>query len=387
MRASRLDNSQTIAGSYLDASDSREKASGGLFPAGVTGMWTIGSDDLRIVAIFSESQIDGIIQAVCDALPAIGGGEIVVGHYASDTPATQAFLSEPIGKQMPGWQISLSLVTPDPFQAAADKQRLVYITIACVAIGVIAVLAGASAKYIRKQMKLTRLKNDFVATVSHELKTPLASMRVLIDTLVAGRITDQAQADEYLQIIARENTRLSRLIDNFLTFSRMERNKCAFEFNKLDVAELVAEAVASAGERFGGAEPCLAVEAAPDLPPITGDQDALVTVILNLLDNAWKYSGDNRKIRLQAVADGQFVCIKVSDNGIGMAPRTVRRIFTRFYQADRKLTALGGCGLGLSIVKFILDAHGGLIEVVSRPGDGSTFIVKLPAQQISKGDS
>jgi len=379
MRAYLLYWAQVHAASFLDADGAI--ASQELFPTGIGDLWAAASSDRRIVALFTDSQMESIIQEVCDALPPIRGAGVAIRYNPSSDAEAGAFLSEPVGAPMPGWRISLFLKKPDPFQTAADRQRVVYLIIAGVAIGLIAVLAGAIARYIGRQMKLTRLKNDFVATVSHELKTPLASMRVLIDTLVAGRLADQAQADEYLQLIARENLRLSRLIDNFLTFSRMERGKCAFEFEEVQVADLLAEAVESTGDRFTSEPACLEIDIAGDLPPVYGDRDALVTVILNLLDNAWKYSGDDRAIRLKAFPRQRWVCIKVIDNGIGMSARTARRVFGRFYQADRTLTrSAGGCGLGLSIVKFILDAHGASIEVVSRPGAGSTFIVKLPAR-------
>ncbi len=379
MRAYLLYWAQVHAANFLDAD--RPTVTRELLPTGVENLWSTASADKRVVALFTDSQMECIVQDVCDALPKIRGAGIVIRYNSADTVSPDAFLSEPVGKPMPGWRISLFLRKPDPFQTAADRQRLIYLITAGVAIGLIAVIAGAIARYLRRQMKLTRLKNDLIATVSHELKTPLASMRVLIDTLIAGRLADQAQADEYLQLIARENLRLSRLIDNFLTFSRMERNKCAFEFEEIQVADLVNEALESTGDRFTGKDRCLKVTVDSDLPPISGDRDALVTVILNLLDNAWKYSGDDRAICLKATARGRYVCIKVIDNGIGMSARTVRRIFGRFYQADQTLTRpAGGCGLGLSIVKFILDAHGASIDVVSRGGAGSTFIVKLPAQ-------
>ncbi len=386
MRAYRLDYAHIRAEDYLDGLDQRVGKE--LAPAGTPGMWSVASSDGRIVALFSDSQMDVILAEVCDALPAIHAGGVAIQYNPSQEAESGAFISEPVGKQMPGWRIALFLKTPDPFQAAADRQRLLYFIIAGVAIGLIALLSGATGRYVRRQMRLTRLKNDLIATVSHELKTPLASMRVLIDTLVDGRISDKAQADEYLQLIARENLRLSRLIDNFLTFSRMERNKRAFEFDQLHVADIVDEAIASTGDRFIGENSCLKTKIAADLPPIAGDCDALVTVILNLLDNAWKYSGDDRAIRIKADLKGRFVRIKVVDNGIGMPPRTVRRIFNRFYQADNTLTrSAGGCGLGLSIVKFILDAHRASIEVVSRPGSGSTFIVKIPAQPHNGNDT
>ena len=383
MKAYLLDQAQACAEEYL--ADDGPDAAAELSPTGLEEIWSLASPDKRIVALFTHAKLDRIIQDVCDALPRPPGSVTTARYNPSDDISPNAFISEPVGEEMPGWRMSIFLQKPDPFQAAADKQRIVYLITAGVAIALITVLAGAVARHLRRQTKLTRLKNDLIATVSHELKTPLASMRVLIDTLVDGRLDDQSQADEYLQLIARENLRLSRLIDNFLTFSRMERNKCAFEFAELRTNELIDEALASAGERFTGDGGCLEVTVEPDLPPIAGDSDALVTVILNLLDNAWKYSGDDREIRLKVFYRERAVWIKVKDNGIGMSPRTVRRIFARFYQADRALTSSGGCGLGLSIVKFILDAHGAAIEVVARVDSGSTFIVKIPARKSRNG--
>jgi len=385
MRAYRLDRAQVYAEGYLDANG--QVASQGVSPTGVGKLWAVASSDRRIVVLFTDA-LEDVFRNTCDTLPTIRGAGLDIRYDPTGEGDPSAFLSEPVGKHMPGWWIFLFLEDPDPFHAAADRQRTIYFIIAGVSIALIVVLAGAVARYLGRQMKLTRLKNDFVATVSHELKTPLASMRILIDTLVDGRVADQAQAHEYLQLIARENLRLSRLIDNFLTFSRMERSKCAFEFDEIQVADLVNEALESTGERFIGKDRCLEVTVDPDLPPILGDRDALVTVILNLLDNAWKYSGDDREIHLKATARGRYVRIKVIDNGIGMSARTARRIFGRFYQADRTLTrSAGGCGLGLSIVKFILDAHGASIDVVSRPGAGSTFTVIFPAQTSNETDT
>jgi signal transduction histidine kinase len=384
LRAHRLDESQRYAEIYLDSGS--RALPGELTPLIDGEIWAVASSDARVAAVFKRSRIEGMIDSVCNALSIRGCG-VTVKYAPASEPESDAFVSDFIGPCMPGWRISMFLRRPDPFQAAADKQKQIYFITAGVAIGLIVVLSGATGRYVRRQMKLTRLKNDLIATVSHELKTPLASMRVLIDTLVEGRINDKSQADEYLQLIARENLRLSRLIENFLTFSRMERNRRAFEFERLYVDELIAEAIESTGDRFLGDDSSLEIDIADDLPPIAGDRDAMITVILNLLDNAWKYSGDDRKIRIKADLRGRFVRIKVIDNGIGMPTRIVRRVFERFYQADLTLTrSAGGCGLGLSIVKFILDAHRATIEVVSRSGSGSTFIVKIPAQPADEAD-
>jgi signal transduction histidine kinase len=230
-----------------------------------------------------------------------------------------------------------------------------------------------------RQIRLTRLKNDLIATVSHELKTPLTSIRVLTDTLLAGKLQDEVKAHEYLQLIARENVRLSRLIDSFLTFSRMERNKKKFEMRDVRPAEIAGDAVEAVRERYMSAGFALDVNTEPDLPVVLGDRDALVTVVINLLDNAWKYSQNDKRVSLRTYAADSEVRFEVADHGIGLSRREVRRIFEKFYQVDRSLSReASGVGLGLSIVRFIVGAHGGRIDVTSKPGTGSTFTVCLP---------
>ncbi|MCK5001207.1 MAG: HAMP domain-containing histidine kinase, partial [Anaerohalosphaera sp.] len=224
-----------------------------------------------------------------------------------------------------------------------------------------------------------RLKNDFVATVSHELKTPLASMRVLIDTIIEGNYRDQSQVREYLELVAKENKRLTGLIDNFLTFSRMERNKHAFNIVSTDAGEIAEDAAEAVRTRFEQNGNTLKITVDADAGEIKADHDAMVTVLVNLLNNAWKYSGDDKKIALNVYRKDGVVNFEVSDNGVGMNKRVVRKMFDRFYQADSSLARKAeGCGLGLSIVKFIVDAHSGTIEVESEAGKGTVFTVSLP---------
>jgi signal transduction histidine kinase len=270
-------------------------------------------------------------------------------------------------------------VGQDPFSVATSR-KAAYLWTGGAGIVLIVVLACTVAGFVSRQMRLTRLKNDLIATVSHELKTPLASMRMLVDTLLEGRYRDQDRVREYLQLVGRENQRLSRLIDNFLAFSRMERNKHAFQFTEVEVGEIVAAAVEAVQDRF--AAPCcqLEVDVAPDLPAVFGDRDALTTVLLNLLDNAHKYTRDDKHVRIRAYTQDSQAVIEVRDNGIGIPRRAQRRIFDRFYQVDQSLTRkAGGCGLGLSIVQFIVTAHGGSIAVASDVASGTTFTVRLPA--------
>jgi signal transduction histidine kinase len=223
------------------------------------------------------------------------------------------------------------------------------------------------------------MKTDLVATVSHELKTPLASMRVLVDALLEENKFEPTKTRDYLELIAGENQRLSRLIGNFLTFSRIERNRQRFEFAETRPEEVVQTAVHAMRERLQAPACQLEIDVEEGLPALRADRDALVTVLLNLLDNAHKYTPRDRRIVVRAYREGSNVVFAVKDNGIGIAAREQKRIFRRFYQVDRRLAReTGGCGLGLSIVDFIVRAHGGEVRVESQPGAGSTFRVLTP---------
>jgi signal transduction histidine kinase len=233
---------------------------------------------------------------------------------------------------------------------------------------------------VRQQVALTQLRNDLVANVTHELKTPLASMRLLVETLLHTPQLNEQTTREYLQLIASENLRLSRLIGNFLTFSRIERNKYTFAFKHETPAAIVHGAVAAVRDRMQAPGCQFDVAVAPDLPRVHADADAMITALVNLLDNAWKYSGETKQIIFTAAPRNGGVAFAVRDNGIGLAPRDTRRIFRRFVQVrPSQPTGGGGAGLGLSIVESIVSAHRGTVSVDSEPGRGSTFTITLPA--------
>jgi signal transduction histidine kinase len=284
------------------------------------------------------------------------------------------------GTNLPGWQIAPAVNDRQLFDAAAEAQIASYVWIGILALGAVAVLALVSVRLIRRQAAAAQLRNDLVANVTHELKTPLSSMRLLVDTLLNSSVLHEETARQYLQLIASENLRLSRVIDNFLAFSRMERNKQAFDFNETAPKTIVDNAAAAVRERFNTPECRFETQVAANLPPIRADAGAIVTALVNLLDNASKYSGDRKEITLRAGATNGHVTFAVADNGIGLAPRETKRIFRRFYQVNQRLARTGGgCGLGLSIVQFIVTAHHGTVRVESEPGRGSIFTISIPA--------
>ncbi len=289
------------------------------------------------------------------------------------------FPSLPASLLLPGWRLTLALKDQRLFDAAAEHRVAAYVWTGALVVGAVVVLASLALGLVRRQTALTQLRNDLVANVTHELKTPLASMRLLVDTLLGSGALHPPAVRDYLQLIAQENLRLSRLIDNFLAFSRMERNHYAFDFKPVPAAAIVEAAAAAVRERFREPGCRFEIDPAAQLPPVMADSAALVTVLVNLLDNACKYSGDDKQIALAAEAADGRVRFTVTDNGIGLSPRDARRIFKRFYRVPGTDPAGGGCGLGLSIVEFIVRAHHGSVSVRSRLGRGSTFTVEIPA--------
>ncbi|MDF7799067.1 HAMP domain-containing sensor histidine kinase [Pontiellaceae bacterium B1224] len=299
--------------------------------------------------------------------------------YSTQAVERAELVRLPLSEYFMGWTITLCPSDDGFFNDAASKQAVLYIWTGTLVILLFLAAGAAAVILVSRQAKLNRMKNDFIATVSHELKTPLASMRVLMDTLFEGHYELPEQVEEYLKMISQDNMRLSRLIDGFLTFSRMERNKCAFTLTGETVEPIVQAAVDAMRTKLDQNDCTFTLQLPGSLPLILADGDALALTLINLLENAYKYSEPPRSIGLTVMQDGQEMVFKVTDHGIGMTPRAVRRIFDKFYQVDQRLVRnVDGCGLGLSIVKYIVDAHSGSIHVDSRLNEGSTFVVRIP---------
>ena len=278
------------------------------------------------------------------------------------------------------WQVQLHLLDDSTIDESVRDQWRLYVWIAGTAIVSIFTIAGAAGLAVSRQLQIQELKTTAVATVAHELRTPLASMRMLTDTLREGRYRSAEQLREYLDLIAQENLRLSRLTENFLTLSRLERGQQRLEIAPLEVRPLVEEVLRPLRARLD-APGCKFTCDAPDaLPPVAADRDALHTILTNLLDNALKYTGDEKRITLRVCAEAGLVAFAVSDNGVGLTRAERRAVFAPFYQADQKLSRTqAGCGLGLSIVQRLVAQLGGKIRVHGEPGRGSTFTVTLPS--------
>ena len=347
------------------------KGDGVLQLSGIADVWKMPSHDGSVIALYSTVSISKAMQRFLNSFTLRPPG-----HPA---PAEAQWIAA--GTKLPGWQLSMDMPIPAISGPGAQRQIASYLWLGFLTIATAAVLAILGGQALRRQMRIAHLKTDLVAAVSHELKTPLASMKLLVESLLSGDQFEPQRTRKYLEMVAQENSRLSRLIDNFLTFSRMEQNRGRFDFARIQASAVARAAVNSIGDRFP-----VHVEIADSLPPLYADADALVTVLLNLLENAYKYSGEDRRIDLSVFAADGLVSFAVKDNGIGLSERDQKKIFRRFYQVDRRLTRqAGGVGLGLSIVEFIVKAHKGVVSVVSRPGAGSTFTVSLPPSSSAAG--
>jgi len=345
-------------------------------------LWSMASysREVDVLALFTATGLRNKLASIVREVGPPKGVNIAILAPGEDDTNTSTLATTQLAPELPGWRLLLSIDDRTLFDTEAGRRVARYLVIGSGVIAAMLVLAIFMARGFGRQVQLARLKNDLVANVSHELKTPLTAMRALVDTLLDTERFDEKTTREYLKLLATENARLSRLIDNFLTFSRLERNKFKFVFARVSPQRIIEDAVAAMGERAHAPGCTVESRVAAGIPEINGDADALTTALLNLLDNAWKYSGEDKHIVVRAEARDGHVDFAVKDNGIGLSPQEQRRVFRRFYQSDQRLArTVGGCGLGLSIVQSIVEAHHGTVRVESEIGRGSTFIMEIPA--------
>jgi two-component system phosphate regulon sensor histidine kinase PhoR len=244
-------------------------------------------------------------------------------------------------------------------------------------------IAGSAATLavIYREARVAKLQTDFVNKVSHDLRTPLTSIRMFVETLQMGRIQDRDRQREALSIVAEETERLSGLINRLLDWARMESGRRTFDLVRQPVEPIVDASLQALGAMTLNV-PRVTVEreVAPGLPPVLADREALTEALVDLLSNAYKYSGEQKRISVRAWSVGPTVFLSVSDNGPGIALREQKRIFEKFYRAQDALQrSIEGTGLGLAMAKHIVARHRGRISVASEVGQGATFTIALPA--------
>ena len=363
-------------------------------------------DGLRGIVQSGHSLGDDVCLAVLDD----NARPVVLSRDKFQANWKRPFVATEIGDALPHWEVGAYLINPAQLTQAAQTTKLtlgllIAVLVVAIGIGSLLIVRGLEA-----ELKLARQKTDFVSNVSHELKTPLTSIRMFSELLAEGRVADPAKQHSYLQIITAEAGRLTRLINNVLDFSRMERDEKKYNFQPCDLTDIVRAAAETFRPHLEGAGFQFACELPAGPIPARGDADALSQIIVNLLSNAEKYSGQPerqtsvggdkdlastngpgretgapvKEVLLQ-LAQKQTPLphaeIRVLDRGPGVPRGSEEKIFEKFYRAHDSLSSgVQGSGLGLTIARQIARAHGGDVVYEPRAGGGSCFILRLPIQ-------
>ena len=282
-------------------------------------------------------------------------------------------------RPFPPWILRLSAKESASSASRFGSRKTVYIMMALLLITAIFSGGVMTIRGMAKEMELVRMKTDFVATVSHELRTPLTSIRYISELLKQGRVAEEDRKGQYYETLSNESERLGRIIENILDFSKIEAGMKEYKFERTETGAFTAEVAGRFREMIASKNFTLRVEIAPDLPSVLMDAEAFGRALLNILDNAVKYSGEASEVEFSASPDGEIVQWQVTDQGLGIAPQDQFRIFDRFFRSKHGAEPnLKGSGIGLMIAKHIVEAHRGSISVESELGRGSTFIVKIP---------
>jgi signal transduction histidine kinase len=321
-------------------------------------------------------------EGICIAILDDKAKPVALSHPDFRASWKRPFVATEIGEALPHWEVAVYLLNPAKLTQTARTLKLtlgLLILVLVLAIGIGSWLIVAD---LNRQLRLARQKTDFVSNVSHELKTPLTSIRMFSELLAEGRVADPARQRSYLNIITAEAARLTRLINNVLDFSRSERGEKKYNFQACDVANVVRETAETYRphlEANGFKFEC----ELPETPLcVNGDRDALAQLIVNLLSNAEKYADSRKEITVRVeprTSPLPYVEVKVLDRGPGVPRGCEEKIFEQFYRAHDSLSSgIQGSGLGLTLARQIARAHGGDVVYEPREGGGSCFSLRLP---------
>lgn len=235
---------------------------------------------------------------------------------------------------------------------------------------------------VTEQENLDRMRKEFVANVSHELKTPLTTIKSYAETLYTGALNDRDAAMRFIHVIESESDRMTRLVKDLLMLSRLDYDREELNMKKIDIIKIVKDCIYKMEISAKYKEQAISLHVTNTIPAIVGDKDRIEQVIINIISNSIEYTPEKGKIDVKLAEDNEYICIKVIDNGIGIPKEDAKRLFERFYRVDKaRSRMLGGTGLGLSIAKQIIEAHNGSINLKSSYGVGTEVTIKLPLFQ------
>ena len=357
--------------------------------AGGQAIWltTWWGEELYAFALHRERVLS---ELKADARASVLADSAVSAHLiAPDEPlGTEVLVSKPLAPWLTGWSIVVEPRDPGELVADRDTKRQRRIAIILVAVAMIAVGTVTTTRLMKRELDVARMQADFAASVSHELRSPITHIRVHGESLMFDLMDSDEEREEAYVSIVRESERLSRLVDNVLDFAAIERGAKRYALRASDLSETVHRAIESIRSAQEVLDKELDVDLPTDLPQVHLDADAVSQCVINLVSNAAKYSEPGGWIGVRGRVVERGVEITISDKGIGIAPHDLREIFQPFFRSrDALARRRKGTGIGLTITRYIMRAHGGDVQVQSRPGRGSTFTLRFPLQPPDAGSS
>jgi len=305
------------------------------------------------------------------------GGELLFGIAAEGTRTLEVVRTLQINNQP--WHLQIWPQDPSYMYAGLQRTQNFYLAVLVVMMGLLGFGGYITIRTVKRELEVARMRAEFVSTVSHEFRSPLAGIMQLGELLLDDRVKDESKKPGYYRMIVQESKRLGSLVENLLDFSRMEEGRKEYNFSPLNTVRWLQELGTAFQNEAATHEFTLETDIPDALPEINGDTEALTCAVRNLLDNAMKYSPDSRTIWLGAESGNEQLTISVRDRGVGISDQDRHRIFEKFYRVDGRISQkVKGVGLGLSLVKHIVTAHGGDVECTSCSGKGSTFTIHLP---------
>jgi signal transduction histidine kinase len=307
------------------------------------------------------------------------GGQALVGNVASagETVGTYTL-------QNTSFPLRVQVRPQDPatLYSGVNRQQNLYVAMLAVLLALLVLGGYFTIQTLKSELAVAQMKSDFVSTVSHEFRSPLAGINQLGEMLRDGRVPDENRRHEYYGMIVDETQRLRRLVENVLDFARIEDGRQQYRFEPVEPAKWLNEVAEDFQSQVAGRGFAVEAYIPKELPCIVADRETLTTAVHNLLDNAVKYSRDSNTVRLEARSNGDGLSISVCDCGVGIREEDRPRIFEKFYRGGGELSRqVKGVGLGLNLVQHIVAAHGGTIDVDSREGEGSTFTIHLKSER------
>ncbi len=337
---------------------------------------SIKADLARLLVDYRDPVLPEVSLAILDA-----AGQLVAQTAKNfTTDWSKPFVAAEIGQILPRWEVAAYLLDPASLDESARIARLTLWLITLILLGAVGVGSILVMRSVTYEMRLATQKTDFVSNVSHELKTPLTSIRMFSELLERTERHDGERVREYSRVIGRESARLGRLINRLLDFSRLDRGEYKLDKERLDLKQLVEETVANHRMQMESEGLEAEVRVPTDDVFIEADSDAIAQVLLNLLSNAEKYAASGGEIGVELSREkSDMARIEIRDRGPGIKKSNQRRIFDKFYRADESMNSgIEGSGIGLALCQQILELHGGSIAYSRREGGGSVFTVELP---------